>query len=139
MFSYSGRQTQSRVCVCVCVCVYVCVCQPTEEEEPRLTEADRLVQEHNAWAPKRELLTDDTPPVTEQGPPPDTLTDMVSIMVNKLTYKPCLRDIMDRYYYDEMFRGKNEANKKDLFNSPDSPDHSGQITQSLTVFIKISC
>ena len=30
--------------------------------------------------------------------------------------------IMDKYY--EMFRGKNSANIKDLFNSPDSPDHS---------------
>ena len=33
-------------------------------------------------------------------------------------------DIMEKYY--EMFRGKNQANKKDLFNSPDSPDHSDQ-------------
>ena len=44
---------------------------------------------------------------------PDTLTDMVSIMVNKFAYKPSVKDIMDRYYYDEMFRGKNSANKKD--------------------------
>ena len=33
---------------------------------------------------------------------------------------------MDKYY--EMFRGKNQANKKDYFNSLDSPDpgHSHQ-------------
>jgi hypothetical protein len=54
---------------------------------------------------------------------PDTLTDMVSIMVNKLAYKPSVKDIMDKYY--EMFRGKS-TNKKDFFNSPDSPEHSDQ-------------
>ena len=31
---------------------------------------------------------------------------------------------MDKYY--EMFRDKKEGNKKDLFNNPDSPDHSDQ-------------
>ena len=41
---------------------------------------------------------------------PDALADMVSIMVNKLAYKPSVKDIMDKYY--EMFRGKNGANKK---------------------------
>ena len=55
---------------------------------------------------------------------PDTLTDMVSIMVNKLAYKPSVKDIMDKYY--EMFRGKNSANQKDFFNSPDNPEHSDQ-------------
>jgi hypothetical protein len=55
---------------------------------------------------------------------PDALTDMVSIMVNKLAYKTSVKDIMDKYY--EMFRGKDSANKKDLFNSPDSPEHSDQ-------------
>ena len=40
---------------------------------------------------------------------PDTLTDMVSIMVNNHTYKPSLKDIMDKYY--EMFRGRNHTNK----------------------------
>jgi hypothetical protein len=55
---------------------------------------------------------------------PDTLTDMVSIIVNKLAYKPSVKDIMDKYH--EMFRVKNDANKKDFFNSPDSPDHSDQ-------------
>ena len=29
---------------------------------------------------------------------PDTLTDMVSIIVNKLTYKPSVKDIMEKYY-----------------------------------------
>jgi hypothetical protein len=55
---------------------------------------------------------------------PDALADMVSIIVNKLAYKPSVKDIMDKYY--EMFHGKNSANKKDFFNSPDSPDHSDQ-------------
>ena len=55
---------------------------------------------------------------------PDSFTDMVSIMVNKLAYKPSVKDIMDKYY--EMFRGKNSGNKKDFFNSPDSPEHSDQ-------------
>jgi hypothetical protein len=55
---------------------------------------------------------------------PDVLADMVSIMVNKLVYKPSVKDIMDKYY--EIFRCKNSANKKDLFNSLDSPDHSDQ-------------
>ena len=41
---------------------------------------------------------------------PDTLTDMVSIMVNKIEYKPSVKDIMDKYY--EMFRVKNSPNKK---------------------------
>ena len=34
---------------------------------------------------------------------PHTLSDIVSIMVNKLVYKPSVKDIMDKYY--EMFRG----------------------------------
>jgi hypothetical protein len=36
---------------------------------------------------------------------PDALADMVSIMVNKLAYKPSVEDIMDKYY--ELFRCKN--------------------------------
>ncbi len=51
---------------------------------------------------------------------PDALADMVSIMVNKLVYKPSVKDIMEKYYE------KNSANKKDFLNSPDSPDHSDQ-------------
>ena len=42
---------------------------------------------------------------------------MVSIIVNKHVYKPFLHDVMKKYY--DMFRVKNQANKKDLFNSPD--------------------
>ena len=45
-------------------------------------------------------------------------------MVNKLSYKPSVKDIIDKYY--EMFGGKNSANKKGLFNSLDIPDHSDQ-------------
>jgi hypothetical protein len=61
-----------------------------------------------AWAPSIDL----------------NLADMVSIMVNKLAYKLSLKDILDKFY--EMFRGKNQANKIDFFNSPDRPDHSDQ-------------
>ena len=62
--------------------------------------------------------------LSEVNVDPDVLTDMVSIIVNKHTYDPSLHHIMKTYY--EMFRGKNQANKKDLFNSPDIPDHSDQ-------------
>ena len=55
---------------------------------------------------------------------PDTLPDMVSIMVNKFAYKSSVKDIMDKYY--EMFRGKNSEDKKDFFSSPDSPEYSDQ-------------
>jgi hypothetical protein len=34
---------------------------------------------------------------------PDSLTDMVSIMVNKHSFKPSLHDIIEKFY--EMFRG----------------------------------
>ncbi len=54
----------------------------------------------------------------------DALSDMVSNIVNKYAYKPSLHDLMDKCY--EMFRGKNHTNKKDFFNSLDSPDHSDQ-------------
>ena len=54
-----------------------------------------------------------------------TLTDMVSVMVtDKLAYKTSVKDMMDKDY--EMFRGKNSAKTKDLFNSPDIPEHSDQ-------------
>ena len=55
---------------------------------------------------------------------PDALADMVSIMVNNLAYKSSLKNVMDKYY--EMFCGKDQANKKDFFNCPDSPNHSDQ-------------
>jgi hypothetical protein len=64
---------------------------------------------------------------------PDSFTDMVSIMVNKLEYKPSVKDIMDKYY--EMFRVKNSVNKKDFFNSPDSPSQvlqaAGQLCHNI--------
>ena len=52
---------------------------------------------------------------------PDTLVDMVSIMINTVEYNPSLKDIMDKYY--DMSKvpthgGKNQTKKKDLFNSP---------------------
>ena len=51
---------------------------------------------------------------------PDTLADMVSIMVNKHAYKPSLKDIMDKYY--DMFRGRNHTNKTDFFNRTEDSD-----------------
>jgi hypothetical protein len=63
------------------------------------------------------------PLATEVNLDPDTLADMVSIMVNKLAYKFSVKNIMDKYY--EMFRSKS-VNQKDFFNSPDSPEHSDQ-------------
>ena len=59
---------------------------------------------------------------------PDGLTDMVSIMVHKLVYKPSVKDIMDKYYESSMRCSvtRNSGNKKDFFNSPDSSDHSDQ-------------
>ena len=54
---------------------------------------------------------------------------MVSIMVNKLAYKPCLKDIMEKYC--EMFRVKNLANKKDFFNSPGIPDDTRPLEPGL--------
>ncbi len=53
---------------------------------------------------------------------PDTLTDMVSIMINNHVYKPSVKDIMDKYY--EMFRDKNRTNKIDFFNSPTDVEDS---------------
>jgi hypothetical protein len=51
---------------------------------------------------------------------PDALADMVSIMVNKHTYKSCLKDIMDKYY--EILRGRNHTNKTDFFNHTEESD-----------------
>ena len=45
--------------------------------------------------------------------------DEKSVSKYKAVNKPA-----DKYY--EMFRGKNSVNKKDLSNSPDSPEHSDQ-------------
>ncbi len=50
----------------------------------------------------------------------DTLSDMVSIMVNNHVYKPPLKVIMDKYY--EMFRGKNQGNNTDLINRTEDSD-----------------
>jgi hypothetical protein len=49
----------------------------------------------------------------------------VDLKVLKLTGQSTqTKNIMDKYY--EIFRGKNSVNKKDFFNSPDSPEHSDQ-------------
>jgi len=58
---------------------------------------------------------------------------MVSVMVNKLAYKPSVKDIMDKYY--KMFSDKNqtEAKKKEFSNSPDSPDEEENTLFKCTV------
>ena len=55
---------------------------------------------------------------------PDTLTDIVSIMVNKLVYKPSVKDIMGKYY--EMFEVRTHQTKKTFSTVPTTPDHSDQ-------------
>ena len=54
--------------------------------------------------------------LSEVNVDPDTLPDMVSIMVNQITYKPSVKDIIDKYY--EMFRGKNRGNKQTFSTVP---------------------
>ena len=60
--------------------------------------------------------------LSEVNSDPDGLVDMVSIMINKDTYNPSVKDIMDKYY--EMFSGKNRGNKADFFNSPEDVENS---------------
>ena len=60
--------------------------------------------------------------LSEVNSDPDGLAAMVSIMMNKHTYKPSVKDIMDKYY--EMFRGKNRGNKANFFNSPEDVQDS---------------
>ena len=43
-----------------------------------------------------------------------------TIMVKKYTYKPSLKDVMDKYC--EMFRGKNHGNKTHFFNRTEDSD-----------------
>ena len=85
------------------------------------------VRKENLLAVKCEEGCQETRPYNRQSLPwgflfcrsPEkcVLADRLAIMVNKLAYKPSVKDIMDKYH--EMFRGKNSANKKDFFNSPD--------------------
>jgi hypothetical protein len=49
---------------------------------------------------------------------PDTLADMVSIIVNNHAYESYIKDIMDKYY--EMFRGG--INKTDFVNRTEDSD-----------------
>ena len=60
--------------------------------------------------------------LSEVNSDPDGLAVMVSIMINTHTYKPSVKDIMDKYY--EMFRDKNRGNKTDLFNRPEDVQDS---------------
>ncbi len=54
--------------------------------------------------------------LSEVNSDPDGLAVMVSIMINKHTYKPSVKDIMDKYY--EMFRDKNRGNKQTFSTNP---------------------
>jgi hypothetical protein len=60
--------------------------------------------------------------LSEVNSDPQGLADMVSIMINKHTYKSSVKDIMDTYY--EMFRRKNRGNKADFFNRPEDVQDS---------------
>ena len=51
---------------------------------------------------------------------PDTIADMVSVMVNDLAYNTSVEDIMDKYY--EMFRGNNQMKqRKKIFQQSRQP------------------
>jgi hypothetical protein len=60
--------------------------------------------------------------LSEVNSDPDVLAVIVSIMINKHTYKTSVKDIMDKCY--EMFRGKNRGNKADFFNRPEDVQDS---------------
>jgi hypothetical protein len=60
--------------------------------------------------------------LSEVNSDPDGHTDMVSIIINKHTYKTSVKDIMDKYY--EMFRVKNRGNKTDFFNRHEGDEDS---------------
>ena len=60
--------------------------------------------------------------LSEVNSDPDDLADMVSIMINKHSYNPSVKDIMDKYY--EMFRVKNRGNKTDFFNRHEGDEDS---------------
>jgi hypothetical protein len=60
--------------------------------------------------------------LSEVNSDPDDLDVMVSIMINKHTYKPSVKDIMNKYY--EMFSVKNRGNKSDFFNRPEDVQDS---------------
>jgi hypothetical protein len=60
--------------------------------------------------------------LSEVNVDPDGPADMVSILINNHAYKPCVKDIIDKYY--EMFRGKNLGNKTNFFNSPQNVEDS---------------
>ena len=51
---------------------------------------------HLATEANVEQVFSRTGQLSEVNLDPDTLTDMVSIMLNKYTYKPSLKDIMDK-------------------------------------------
>jgi hypothetical protein len=80
-----------------------------------------LLQEFSSgvWEDRSRFLDpDDVVKLTTRCP--NTLTHMVSRMVNKYVYKTSLKDIMDKYY--ELFRGKNHTNKTNFFNRTEDSD-----------------
>jgi hypothetical protein len=60
--------------------------------------------------------------LSEVNSDPDDLAVMVSIMINKHTYKFSVKDIMDEY--NEMLRDKNRGNKTDFFNRTEDVEDS---------------
>jgi hypothetical protein len=82
----------------------------SNEQETATTGTSLLFPRHllvwtQTWLGKAvwEILSPSS--LSEVNLDPDSLVDMVSIMVNKFTCEPFVKDIMDKYY--EMFRGKN--------------------------------
>ena len=69
---------------------------------------------------KVEQVFSRTGQLSEVNLDPDVLTDMVSIMVNKLAYNPSVKDIMDKYC--DMFRDKNRQTKKTFSTVPTDPN-----------------
>ena len=107
----SGPFFREKTTTCPVSLVFLCFL----ESRLRLT-----WQQHQAAEANVEQVFSREGQLSEVNLHPDTLANMVSIMVNKNTYKPSLKDIMDKYY--EMFRGKNHANKTDFFNRTEDLD-----------------
>jgi hypothetical protein len=71
---------------------------------------------HLATEANVEQVFSRTGQLSEVNLDPDTLADMVSIMVNKHTYESYIKDIMDKYC--EMFRGGIMQTKQTLSTVP---------------------
>ena len=77
---------------------------------------------HLSYETNVEQVFSRTGQLSEVNVDPDSLTDMVSIMINNHTYKTSIKDIMEKYY--EMFRDQNRGNKADFFNRPEDVQDS---------------